>query len=134
MEDGQPVFIIVGKVWVDKGGPATPVHIMLRGADDDSAIREALNALSEKGYDEAEFDQIGTLTDAPFEEPHASAYQGAMEGEVAIVSFDPDTLGEDGHGFVDDEEETKRDGHFIDDDDPNYDPFAALKDWKPADK
>lgn len=130
MDDGQPVYIIVGQVWVEKGGPATPVHIMVRGADDDSVIREALNALSEKGYDEAEFDQIGTLTDAPFEEPHASAYQGAMEGEVSIVSFDPETLGSDGHGFVDDEE-PKRDGRFVNDDDDDYDPFAALKDWKP---
>jgi len=29
----------------------------------------------------------GTLTDVPNEEPHASAYQGALEGEVAIIRF-----------------------------------------------
>ena len=36
---------------------------------------------------EADLDQIGTLTDVPSEEPHASAYQGALEGEVAIIRF-----------------------------------------------
>lgn len=133
MDDGQPVYIIVGNIWVEKGGTATPVHIMVRGADDDSAIRAALNALSEKGYDEAEFDQIGTLTDAPFEEPHASAYQGAMEGEVSIVSFDPETLGNDEHSYTDKHDDNEpRDGRFIDDDE-DYDPFSALKDWKPDD-
>jgi len=27
------------------------------------------------------------LTEIPDEEPHASAYQGALEGEVAIIRF-----------------------------------------------
>jgi hypothetical protein len=125
----RAVFIIIGRVWRVKDGPETAIHIMLCEADDDSAIRQALNALSERGYDEAEFDQIGTLTDAPLEEPHASAYQGALEGEIAIVEFD----GEDAEPWEgpDEEETPKRDGRFIDDDDPEYDPFAALKDWKP---
>ena len=33
-------------------------------------------------------DQIGDMDGAPDEEPHASAYQGALEGEVSIVTFD----------------------------------------------
>ena len=36
---------------------------------------------------EADLDQIGMITGAPDEEPHASAYQGALEGEVAIIRF-----------------------------------------------
>jgi hypothetical protein len=32
-------------------------------------------------------DQIGTIMGEPDEEPHASAYQGALEGEVAIIRF-----------------------------------------------
>jgi hypothetical protein len=35
-----------------------------------------------------ELDRIGELEEAPDEEPHASAYQGALEGEVAIVQIE----------------------------------------------
>ena len=115
-EDTRPVFIILGRVWIEDGAPEIPVHILLRAADDDSAIREALNALSEDGYAEAEFDQIGALTDMPDEEPHASAYQGAMEGEVAIVTF-----GDGGDA----------DWDLDEDDDEEANPFDILKDWKP---
>lgn len=117
-DDTRPVFIILGRVWIEEGSPELPVHILLKAADDDSAIREALNALSEDGYAEAEFDQIGTLTDMPDEEPHASAYQGAMEGEVAIVTF-----GDGGDADWDLGEE---------DEEEDADPFAVLKNWKPA--
>ncbi len=110
------VYILVGRVWAEQEAPAIPVHILLKAPDDDTAIREALNALAGDGYAEAEFDQIGTLTDAPDEEPHASAYQGAMEGEVAIVSF------------------SEADGPLADgEDEPvdNVHPFEVLKGWKP---
>ena len=43
---------------------------------------------SREGYAEAELDRIGELESPPDDEPHASAYQGAMEGEVSIVTFD----------------------------------------------
>lgn len=85
--DDPMVFIIIGKGYAVKDGEGVELHIMLRAADDDSAVREALNALSEEGFIEADLDQIGVLTDAPDEEPHASAYQGALEGEVAIIRF-----------------------------------------------
>lgn len=106
------VHIVIGRVWVDKAEPAIDVHILLTAADDDGAIRAALNALAEDGYEEAEFDQIGTLTGAPDEEPHASAYQGALEGEVAIVTF-VEEAGEDAG---------------------NVHPFEALKGWKPGER
>ncbi len=117
--DQPGVFIIIGRVWPGKNGPEAKVHILLVAPDDDSAIREALNALAERGYEEAEFDQIGTLVDAPDEEPHASAFQGALEGEVAIVTFS-EALSDDGPRFASPDEE-----------DEGYDPFAVLKDWKP---
>lgn len=81
------VFIVIGRAHRVKGDSGIDIHIMLTAPDDDSAVREALNALAEEGYEEAELDQIGTLQGAPDEEPHASAYQGALEGEVAIVTF-----------------------------------------------
>lgn len=116
-DQDRPVFILVGKVWAQENTPPIDVHILLKAADDDSAIREALNALSEDGYAEASFDQIGTLVDQPDEEPHASAYQGAMEGEVAIVAFDE----------MPDSEAPAR--TVVTDDDEEVNPFDVLADW-----
>ena len=83
----RPVTIIVGRVWRRKGGESEGVHVMLVAPDDDSAVRRALEALAKEGYAEAELDQIGEMDGVPNEEPHLSAYQSAVEGEVAIVTF-----------------------------------------------
>lgn len=84
----RPVTIITGRIWRKKGGRSEGVHIMLTAPDDDSAVRAALNALTTEGYAEVELDQIGDMQGAPDDEPHISAYQGALEGEVSIVMFD----------------------------------------------
>ncbi|TCL62368.1 transcriptional regulator [Rhizobium sp. BK251] len=85
--DGPMIFIIIGKGYEEDGGEGVDLHVMLKAPDDDTAVREALNALAEGGFIEADLDQIGLLTDIPVDEPHASAYQGALEGEVAIIRF-----------------------------------------------
>jgi hypothetical protein len=89
VNDNEPkhgfVFIIIGKAYEEGDDEGVDIHVMLRAPDDDSAVREALNALSEEGFHEADLDQIGTIMGEPDEEPHASAYQGALEGEVAII-------------------------------------------------
>ncbi|MBX3580173.1 MAG: transcriptional regulator [Rhizobiaceae bacterium] len=82
------VTIITGRVWRVKGGDSEGVHIMLVAPDDDTAVRTALEALTREGYAEAELDQIGDMEGAPDDEPHLSAWQGALEGEVSIVTFD----------------------------------------------
>lgn len=84
----RPVTIITGRIWRARGGESEGVHIMLSAADDDSAVRLALEALAREGYAEAELDQIGDMQEVPDDEPHLSAYQGALEGEVSIVTFD----------------------------------------------
>ncbi|MET3592815.1 hypothetical protein ABID26_002203 [Mesorhizobium shonense] len=84
----RPVTIITGRVWRRKGGKPEGVHVMLVAPDDDSAVRRALESLAAEGFAEAELDQIGDMEGAPDEEPHLSAYQGALEGEVSIVTFD----------------------------------------------
>lgn len=86
----QPVTIIIGRVWREKGMPALGVHVLLTAPDDDSAVRRALDALAGEGYAEAEFDQIGELEGEPDEEPHLSAWQGAIEGEVSVITFETD--------------------------------------------
>lgn len=80
------IFVIIGRAFSYKGADPSIIHILLAAPDDDSAVREALNALAQEGYEEAELDQIGVLDGMPDEEPYASAYQGAMEGEIAIVT------------------------------------------------
>ena len=82
------VTIIVGRVWRNKGGDSEGVHVLLLAPDDDSAVRLALEALAREGYAEAELDQIGEMEGAPDEEPHFSAWQGALEGEVSVITFD----------------------------------------------
>jgi len=84
----RPVIIITGRVWRRKGGKSEGVHVLLVAPDDDSAVRRALESLAAEGYAEAEFDQIGDMQGEPDDEPHLSAYQGALEGEVSIVTFD----------------------------------------------
>ncbi|MCP4315508.1 MAG: transcriptional regulator [Hyphomicrobiales bacterium] len=88
-ENGEEatVFVIIGRAFERKGDEPTDIHILLSAPDDDSAVREALNALAQEGYEEAELDQIGVLDGMPDEEPYASAFQGAMEGEVAIITM-----------------------------------------------
>ncbi len=82
----RPVYIIIGKGYRKKGGTSEGIHVLLTAADDDSAVRRTLDALAQEGFAEADLDQIGTFTDAPDEEPHASAYQDALEGEIAIIT------------------------------------------------
>lgn len=84
----RPITIITGRVWREKGDASEGVHIMLQAPDDDTAVRLALEALAREGYAEAELDQIGDMQGEPDEEPHLSAWQGALEGEIAIVTFD----------------------------------------------
>lgn len=85
--DGPMVFIIIAKGYEAVDTDGIDLHIILSAADEDSAVREALNALSEEGFLEADLDQIGVLMGEPDEEPHLSAYQGALQGEVAIIRF-----------------------------------------------
>ena len=84
----RPVTIIIGRVFRKKGGKSEGVHVMLIAPDDDTAVRRAIDALAAEGYAEAELDQIGDMQGAPEDEPHLSAYQGALQGEVSIVMFD----------------------------------------------
>jgi hypothetical protein len=87
MNDNEPrVALIVGRA--RRGSSWLGIHIMMIAPDDDTAVRRALDALKSRGFAEVELDRIGELDEAPDEEPHASAYQGALEGEVAIVQIE----------------------------------------------
>lgn len=90
VNDNMPdkaVFIIIGTVYRRKGGPGESVHVILSAADDDSAVRKTLDALAREGYAEADLDQIGTFDAVPIDEPHATAFQDALEGEIAIIEM-----------------------------------------------
>jgi hypothetical protein len=91
-DNERPVTLITGRVYRSKGGRAEGLHVLLVAPDDDSAVRRALDALTTEGYAEAQLDQIGELQGAPDEEPHLSAWQGALEGEVSIITFDEPDL------------------------------------------
>ncbi|RLQ87799.1 transcriptional regulator [Notoacmeibacter ruber] len=97
MSDGESstVQIITGRVWREKDEAAERVHILLSAPDDDTAVRRAAQSLQQEGFAEVEFEQIGEILEEPDEEPHASAYQGALEGEIAIIIVDDDEHNED---------------------------------------
>lgn len=86
-ESDTVFIIIIGRAYQADDEEGVDVHVMLRADDEDIAVSDALNALAEEGFHEADLDQIGTLMEVPEEEPHASAYRGALEGEVAIIRF-----------------------------------------------
>lgn len=86
MNDNEKrVTLITGRARRSGAPNGEQLHIFVVAPDDDSAVRSALNALAAQGYAEAELAQIGEMEGAPDDEPHASAYQGALEGEVSIV-------------------------------------------------
>ncbi|SRR5690554_1781079 len=88
--DEPTVFILIGRAWEDAGGrpdDAIPVNILLQAPDDDSAIRRALEALSGQGFVEAELDQIGVITEEPDDPTYDSAYEDALAGNVAVITF-----------------------------------------------
>ena len=90
-DNEEPVVtIIIGRASRTKDGESQGIHVMLTAPDDDTAVRRALEALAAEGYAQAELDRIGVMEGQPDEEPHASAWQGATEGEIAIVTFDED--------------------------------------------
>lgn len=87
-DNEQPsVTIVTGRVWRRKGGESEGIHVMLMAPDDDTAVRTVLDALAKEGFVEAELDRIGDMDGPPDDEPHISAYQSALEGEVSIVTF-----------------------------------------------
>jgi len=85
--ENRPVTIITGRARKFKDGDSEGVHVILVAPDDDTAVRVALEALAKEGYAEAELDKIGDMEGVPEDEPHLSAWQGALEGEISIVTF-----------------------------------------------
>ena len=83
----RPVTLITGRVWRSQNGDSEGAHILLVAPDDDTAVRKALDALATEGYARTELDRIGDIEAEPNEEPHLSAWRGAREGEVSIVTF-----------------------------------------------
>ncbi len=84
------VYIVIGRVWENEDASpedAISVHALLMAPDDDDAVRKTLEALSAQGFAEAELDQIGVMDGEPDDPVYEGAYQDALSGNVAIVTF-----------------------------------------------
>ncbi len=81
------IFIIVADVKADHEDDATPVNILLGAPDEDSAVRIALNVLTEQGYVHANLHRIGNIDDRPDDSELAAAWRAAGRGEVAVVAL-----------------------------------------------
>lgn len=86
------VYIVIGRVWENEEAlpdDAITIHALLTAPDDDDAVRKTLEALSAQGFAEAELDQIGVMDGEPDDPVYEGAYQDALSGNVAIVTFTP---------------------------------------------
>lgn len=84
------VYIVIGRVWENEEAlpeDAITIHALLTAPDEDDAVRKTLEALQGQGYAEAELDQIGVMDGEPDDPVHEGAYQDALTGNVAIVTF-----------------------------------------------
>ncbi|GGB59903.1 transcriptional regulator [Roseibium aquae] len=84
------VYIVIGRVWQEETAlpqDAITIHALLTAPDDDDAVRRTLEALAAQGYAEAELDQIGVISGEPEEPVYEGAYQDALAGNVAVVTF-----------------------------------------------
>ncbi|EAV42909.1 hypothetical protein ACSSV1_001567 [Labrenzia sp. MBR-25] len=84
------VYIVIGRVWENEEAlpdDAITIHALLTAPDDDDAVRKTLEALSAQGFAEAELDQIGVMDGEPDDPVYEGAYQDALSGNVAIVTF-----------------------------------------------
>jgi hypothetical protein len=81
---------VIGRVWQEEDSSpdaAITIHALLTAPDDDDAVRKTLESLSSQGFAEAELDQIGIMDGEPDDPVYEGAYQDALAGNVAIVSF-----------------------------------------------
>jgi len=90
LELDPTVYIVIGRVWENEAASpedAITVHALLMAPDDDDAVRKTLESLSSQGFAEAELDQIGVMDGEPDDPVYEGAYQDALSGNVAIVTF-----------------------------------------------
>ncbi|MCX2696951.1 MULTISPECIES: hypothetical protein [Ochrobactrum] len=88
--DSPVVHLVIADVWNEGEEESIEVHILLKSGDDEDLVQTVLAILAEEGYHEAELVEMGTITEEPEEEPHKSAWQTALTGEVALIEFDGD--------------------------------------------
>lgn len=84
------VYIVIGRVWENEEAlpeDAITIHALLTAPDDDDAVRKTLESLSSQGFAEAELEQIGVMDGEPDDPVYEGAYQDALSGNVAIVTF-----------------------------------------------
>ncbi len=93
--DSNSVYLIIADVWNKDVEESVEVHMVLTLEEDDDLVQTALSILADEGYDEAELLEVGTLESQPDEEPHKSAWETAMRGEIALIEFDGDDEEED---------------------------------------
>ena len=88
--DTPTVYIILGtarEARAEDGGEDVPVNVLLCAADEDSAVRAAMEALGGQGFVEADLDQIGVILEEPDDPTFEAAYEDALGGEVAVITY-----------------------------------------------
>ena len=89
-DESRPVFILIGGVRRENEEDMSRFYAFLTAPDDDGAVRKCLEALAQQGFDEADLDQIGTMTGPPEEPEYQDAWNAALAGDVALMVFEDD--------------------------------------------
>lgn len=89
-DDSPVVHLVIADVWNEDDDSPVEVHILLKASEDEDLVQTVLSILADEGFNEAELLEMGTLTEEPEEEPHKSAWQTALKGEIALIEFDGD--------------------------------------------
>ncbi len=88
--DSPTIHLIIAHVWNDGEESPLEVHLLLKESENDDLVQTVLSILADEGYNEAELLEMGTITEQPDEEPHKSAWETAITGQVALIEFDGD--------------------------------------------
>ncbi|WP_343314575.1 hypothetical protein AAIB41_05270 [Brucella sp. BE17] len=88
--DSPTIHLIIANVWNEGEESPLEVHLLLKESENDDLVQTVLSILADEGYQEAELLEMGTITEQPDEEPHKSAWETAITGQVALIEFDGD--------------------------------------------
>lgn len=88
--DSPTIHLVIAHAWNEGEESPVEVHLLLKESENDDLVQTVLSILADEGYQEAELLEMGTLTEQPDEEPHKSAWETAIEGQVALIEFDGD--------------------------------------------
>ena len=86
--DNPMVFLITGAIKRSDWQIMQRFNALLSAPDEDTAVRNCLDALAREGFSQAELDQIGDVLPGSQDEDLSEAYRRALDGEIYLMILD----------------------------------------------